>query len=93
MDFLEIAENIKDNAKMENNIEINFEQFSIIAKTKNFIIKFFNLIMPFKNDIKDIKNPSSSVNDVYNKKQGIPYLHKSDKLSLCLITWKKHNMK
>ena len=44
-------ENIKDNAKMENNIEINFEQFSIIAKTKNFIIKFFNLIMPFKNDI------------------------------------------
>ncbi len=48
-------ENIKDNAKMENNIEINFEQFSIIAKTKNFIIKFFNLIMPFKNDINYIK--------------------------------------
>ena len=25
-----------------NNIEINFEKFSMLAKTKNYIIKFFN---------------------------------------------------
>ena len=40
---------------MENNIEINFEQFSFISKTKNYIIKFFNFIMPFKGDINYIK--------------------------------------
>ena len=38
-----------------NNIEINFEKFSMLAKTKNYIIKFFNLIMPFKGDISLIK--------------------------------------
>ena len=48
-------DNIKNNEKTENNIEINFEQFSIISKTKNFIIIFFNIIMPFKNDINYIK--------------------------------------
>ena len=42
----------KDN---NNNIEINFEQFSMLSKTKNIIIKLFNIIMPFKGDINYIK--------------------------------------
>ena len=40
---------------IKNNIEINFEKFSMLSKTKNYIIKFFNLIMPFKSDINYIK--------------------------------------
>jgi hypothetical protein len=40
---------------IKNNIEINFEKFSMLSKTKNYIIKFFNFIMPFKGDINYIK--------------------------------------
>ena len=38
-----------------NNIEINFEKFSMLSKTRNYLIIFFNLIMPFKGDINSIK--------------------------------------
>ena len=48
--LIDKKEDIKD-----NNIEINFETFSMLSKTKNYLIKFFNLIMPFKKDIALIK--------------------------------------
>ena len=40
----------------ENDIEIDMEKLSIVNKTKNFLIKFFNILLPFKGDIKYIKN-------------------------------------
>ena len=46
---------VKNKDKDMNNIEINFEKFSMLSKTRNYLIKFFNLIMPFKNDINFIK--------------------------------------
>ena len=38
-----------------NDIEIDMEQLTIVNKTKNCLIKFFNILLPFKGDIKYIK--------------------------------------
>ena len=45
----------KKNDIENNNIEINFEKFSMLSKTKNYVIKLFNILMPFKKDINYIK--------------------------------------
>lgn len=39
----------------DNNVEIDMEKFSLVYKTKNILIKFFNLLLPFEKDIKYIK--------------------------------------
>lgn len=39
----------------ENDLEVEIEQLSIVNKTKNYIIKFFNFLLPFNKDIKYIK--------------------------------------
>ena len=55
--FLEDSkeEDKEEEEEEENEIEIDIEKLSFVKNTKNILIKFFNLLMPFKNDIKFIK--------------------------------------
>ena len=43
-----------------NEIEIDLEEYSIVNKTKNCLIKLFSCLLPFKDDLKKIKNHYNS---------------------------------
>ena len=46
----------EEEKKIQNNeLEIDFEEFTIANKTKNCLIKLFSCLLPFKSDLKKIK--------------------------------------
>ena len=46
----------EDKDKEDNEIEIDIESFSVVKKTKNCCIKFFNCLLPYKSHLKIIKD-------------------------------------
>ena len=59
LEFLQ-DKNADQKKEGEADIEIDIEKFSTVYKTKNYIIKFFNLLLPFKGDIRLIKSNYST---------------------------------
>ena len=59
---IEFLQDKKGEEKKEDdaNVEIDIEKFSTVYKTKNYIIKLFNLLLPFKGDIRLIKSNYST---------------------------------